>query len=43
MFGLAYQVKLFVFNRDSYFWKKQAVVFGCNLSLITVKNLCPNF
>ena len=29
--GVVCQLKLDVFDRDSYFWKKHTVVFACNL------------
>ena len=42
MFGFVYQPKLFVFDRDSYFWKKALLCLHIISSLRTVKNLCPN-
>ena len=40
---LVYLLKLFVFEKDNYFWKKCVVIFTCDFSsLNTVRNLCPN-
>ena len=43
-----YQLKLFLFDRDSYFWKKRAVMLACNLILkllwicaLICRNLLP--
>ena len=39
---LGYLLKLFVFERDTYFWNKGILMLSLTLTFRTAKNLCPN-